>query len=220
MKKLLSLWALLALLLPLASQAQETLTVANGTATNEYVPVYGYYLDDFCRAQFIYPASMLGSISGATITDLTFYVSQAPEDAWSSTIAVKFSEVTDSVFGSAAFFNTASEADAYIGTLTVSAGTMAIALDEPYTYSGGNLLVEFYSVTDGNYSRAYFYGINRSNASVSGYNSSGISSISSPTRRSFLPKVTFTYTAGTLDMCYRPKALAASDTTSSGFTLS
>ncbi len=220
MKRLLSLWALLALLLPLATQAQQTLTVANGTTTNEYVPVYGYYLDDFCRAQFIYPASMLGSMSGSTITDLTFYVSQAPEDAWSSTIAVKFSEVTDSVFGSSAFFNTASEADAYIGTLTVSAGTMAIALDEPYTYSGGNLLVEFYSVTDGNYSRAYFYGINRSNASVSGYNSSGISSISSPTRRSFLPKVTFTYTAGTLDMCYRPKALAASDTTTSGFTLS
>ena len=39
MKKLLSLWALLALLLPLASQAQQTLTVANGTTTNEYVPV-------------------------------------------------------------------------------------------------------------------------------------------------------------------------------------
>ena len=31
-----------------------TLTVADGTATNEYLPIYGYYADTGFKNQFIY----------------------------------------------------------------------------------------------------------------------------------------------------------------------
>ena len=43
MQKFLRTLMLAALLLPFASNAQNTLTVADGTATNSYVPVYGLY---------------------------------------------------------------------------------------------------------------------------------------------------------------------------------
>ena len=33
--------------------AQTTLTVANGTETNSYVPVYGLWMDDYIRAQMM-----------------------------------------------------------------------------------------------------------------------------------------------------------------------
>ena len=73
-----------AMLLPLVSQAQNTLTVADGTATNSYVPVYGFYVDDFVRCQTIYPAiDIIDAASsvymtGGTITGLTYYLSTPP----------------------------------------------------------------------------------------------------------------------------------------------
>ena len=221
MKKMLSFWVLMTLLLPLASRAQETLTVANGTSTNDYVPVYGLYLDYFVRAQFIYPASMLEEMgSSCSISGLTFYLSSSPATAWTSTLGVKMMEVADTVFSSAAFTNSSSAENVYTGTLTISAGTMVVELDNTYTYSGGNLLVEFYSVTDGNYSSASFYGTARNNASVSGYNSAGISSITSITRRNFLPKTTFSYISLGGDVCFRPKSFTAGGFTTTEATLS
>ena len=44
-KHLQKLLLLLAFLVPWVANAQ-TLTVANGTATNTYVPIYGYYCDE------------------------------------------------------------------------------------------------------------------------------------------------------------------------------
>ena len=57
MQKFIRTLMLVALLLPFASQAQNTLTVADGTATNSNVPIHGLYVDDFTRCQIIYPAS-------------------------------------------------------------------------------------------------------------------------------------------------------------------
>ena len=57
-KKSLLLTLLLAILVPWAAQAQETLTVCNGTETNEYLPVYGYYMDtQGTTSEFIIPAN-------------------------------------------------------------------------------------------------------------------------------------------------------------------
>ena len=54
---------LLAFLVPWVANAQ-TLTVANGTATNTYVPIYGFYLDANQHNQVVYPSSMLTDMSG------------------------------------------------------------------------------------------------------------------------------------------------------------
>jgi hypothetical protein len=50
-----------------------TLTVNNGTQTNDYVPVYGYYVDDKSYSQFIIPATNLVAMQWATINEMTFY---------------------------------------------------------------------------------------------------------------------------------------------------
>lgn len=59
--------------------AQQTLTVHNGTATNAYVPVYGYYADAYLKAEFVIPASDLTDIatSNDPIISMTFYASEA-----------------------------------------------------------------------------------------------------------------------------------------------
>ena len=72
-----------AVLLPLASHAQTMyLTVADSTATNSYVPVYGLYVDDFVRCQTIYPASMISSMTGESILGVTYYLSTPATASW------------------------------------------------------------------------------------------------------------------------------------------
>ena len=58
--------------------AQNTLTVANGTGTNSYVPFNGYYLDMPEHTQIIYPASMLTDMIGKDITKMEFYTTSTP----------------------------------------------------------------------------------------------------------------------------------------------
>ena len=44
---------------PIGASAQDTLTVANGTTTNGYIPFDGFYADYNQHAQMVYPATML-----------------------------------------------------------------------------------------------------------------------------------------------------------------
>ena len=57
--------------------AQETLTVYDGTATNGYVPVYGFYADAYLKAEFVVPSEELTEMSGGEITSLKFYATQS-----------------------------------------------------------------------------------------------------------------------------------------------
>ena len=52
-------------------------TICDGTATNSYVPIYGFYLDTRdTEGQMIYPASTLGLETGGVIKALTFYTNR------------------------------------------------------------------------------------------------------------------------------------------------
>jgi hypothetical protein len=52
------------------------LTVFDGTATNNYVPVYGFYTDAYLKAEFVMPAAELADIAGCTINSMKFYATQ------------------------------------------------------------------------------------------------------------------------------------------------
>ncbi len=80
MKKI--LFAMLMLLTTGMSGFAQTLTVANGTETNAYVPIYGYYADDYLISQTIYPASMLATMNGEDIISMLFYLSSSPASNW------------------------------------------------------------------------------------------------------------------------------------------
>ena len=97
MKRKSLLFALLvALFMPWAAQAQEELTVCDGTTTNNYIPFYGSYVDtQGCTCEFIIPAETEGmsDMEGGTISKLTFYISGTPQTWGSPTIQVYMGEV-------------------------------------------------------------------------------------------------------------------------------
>ena len=161
-KHLQKLLLLLAFLVPWVANAQ-TLTVANGTATNTYVPIYGYYCDEDQHNQMVYPSSMLTDLSGSFITSLTFYQSQTATDAWGTTVTIKLKEITDSTLSD--LVSNAGATTVWTGTVNGTTATQVFNLTTPYFYQGGNLLVDI-TTTSSTYSENYWYGISRSNSSV------------------------------------------------------
>ena len=215
MKKRFLTLVLMALLLPWTAKSQTTLTVADGSTTNSYVPVYGLWADDYTRSQMIYPSTMLEELTGGTITSLTFFDTTGTQDWGAATFDVKLGEVTETSLSS---YLTYTSTTVYSGSLTISNHQMTITFTTPYTYMGGNLMIEFYQLVEGTYHSVYFYGVSATGASASGYNSTSAASASF-SQRNFLPKVEFTYTPGSGDFCYSVRNLNLSDITADGCTL-
>ena len=182
----------------------ESETICEGTTTNEFLPIYGFYNDDFQINQMIYPENLLTNLVGKTLTSMTFYANGAlGANLGTSVWTVKLGTTNQTSFASSLSSitrlvpdNVTIVAQGY--SITTGINTMTINFTTPFTYTGGNLLVDFQSTTDGGWVRAYFYGVNQN--SVTGYNSYNSSSTagsnghySSGGVRQFLPQVTFTY---------------------------
>ena len=222
MRKFINLVALAVLLLaPSAAWAQNTLTVADGTATNGYVPIYGYYADAYLHCQYIYPANDIADATttvamyGGSITGMTFYTSESSVSL-SASFNVKLMEVTATTLNS--FQDVTAATLVYTGSVSVTGGQMTITFDSPYTYNGGNLLVDVSTASTGNYSTTTYYGVSATGASVQGYDYSSASG-ASPTQRNFIPKTTFSFTGGTAVTCPAVQGFTTSNITSSGATL-
>ena len=190
------------LLLPMVMHGQETLIVADGTATSSNVPVWGLWADNPQKSQSIYPASMLTDMVGGQITEMHYFMS-AGNRTFTTTWYVRLAVTSQSNLSSG--FVSASTTTVYEGPITVSSTDgLTIVFDEPFVYNGGNLLVEFEQPISGSYTTTTFYGISQTNASRygrgSGYTTSGGAV-------SFLPKVEFTY--GNPASCDKPSNLAA-----------
>lgn len=180
-------------------------TICNGTNTNGYLPIYGLYCDDYQINQMIYPENLLTNLVGKTLTSMTFYATAAL-DANLSSVGwdVKLGTTTQASFASTLSSITrlvpddvTTVATGYV--ITSGINTMTITFTTPFTYNGGNLLVDFQSNAEGQYKSTNFYGVNQS--TVTGYNSYR-SNTAAPNQnghyssggvRQFLPKVTFTY---------------------------
>ena len=224
MKRILRFLMLTVLFLPFALQAQNTLTVADGTTTNSNVPIYGLWADAYLRCQTIYPAAMLDAaattygMTGGSITSVTYYMSSPAAEAWTGTWEVKMMEVAATTLS--AFVDMTNATTVYTGTLDGTTSPMTITFTTPYTYTGGNLLIEVSETTSGNYKSASFYGETVSGASWQGYNSNAWSSITG-SAQNFMPKTTFTFTGGGEITCRPVQNLAidATQTTSSSLTI-
>ena len=191
-KKVFSLMMMLLLAVTGFVRANE-LTVHDGTATNSYVPVYGFYADAYLKCEMVYPASELSVMSGGEISSLTFGISSPASEAWTATFQVFVKEVNGATISD--FSGTAGATTVYTGTLDGTGSTMTVNFTAPYTYNGGDLLVGFYLTTTGNYKSITWAGETVTGASVQGYSYSGLDAISA-SQRNFLPKTTFTYTGG------------------------
>ena len=207
MKKLrLFLLMLMTALLPLASYGQEPLTVNDGTGSNGFIPLYGRYCDYGNFTQFIIPASDLEAMSGGTISKMVFYTtSYYSSISWGNAeFNCYLAEVDNTVFSSTSFVDWTSLTVVSTGSLSISDNQMEVNVDE-FSYGGGNLLIGFAQTTAGTYKYVEWNGVAQSaNTALYKYNSSSPFSATLPATGSsqqFLPKVTFTYTAGTPSAC-------------------
>jgi hypothetical protein len=173
-------------------QCRETVTMFDRTATNQRIPAYIYYFDDFTKSQFVIPADSLVEMRGTSISSMTFYTSSynIPYTTVSSA-NVYLMEVDYTTISA---FETVSSTPVYIGYFSIvsagEGGEMTINFSTPYTYNGGNLLVDIENTQDFGYKNIYFYGQTVSGSSISGYNGSSTGTIL-PTQQNFIPKTTF-----------------------------
>ena len=176
----------------LAGRCSNDITVEDGDVSQSYLPLYypGYYTQ---KNQMIYPASDLTSLVGKQITGLTFYCNDAL--VFDGTYSVALGMTNQASYSGATPIEGLTTV-ATNHTATAGVAEFAIAFDEPFTYTGDNLVIQM-EVTDKGttgYAASPFYGTNQSsNTAYYWYNASygdyGYT-------RAFLPKVTFDYVTG------------------------
>ena len=193
---------------------QNTLTIHDGTATNSYVPIYGFYTDAYLKCEFVYPASELIDMLGGTISSMTFYASQSSISWGSANFQVFLKEVSSISISDFSDNGTV----VYEGLLNISNNEMIINFSTSYTYNGGDLIIGIYNTVKGSYVSSSWYGETITNASVQGYSYSSLDEIS-PTQRNFLPKITFGYTPDP-SVCQKPDNLIISNITTNSATVS
>ena len=178
------------------------LTVYDGTSTNQYIPMYGYYFDAYTKSECIIPASQLTAMNGGAISSITFYPSSVAttNSTWSSTSQTVFIKEVSSTTLGGSFSGTTGATTVKQALLEMPTAGMpyTITFDAPYTYNGGNLLIGIYNTTKGSYNKVEWYGTSNLTSGVSAYgnNSNGLNSVGY-TAQSFLPKTTFSYMQST-----------------------
>ena len=188
---------LMALFAPLAMNGQSAMTMTvyeNETATNSYIPLYGYDGDYYQKTEFVIPASELTALNGKAITQMAFYISGSnPTKVWGP-FQVFLKEVNFTTIS--AWQGDSGATTVYTGTFDGTSGTVTVAFNgntPTYTYNGGNLLVGVYlTTTDGQWNSASFYGKNVQGASGNGYDNSSLAGCSF-SQKNFVPRTTFTY---------------------------
>ena len=164
--------------------------VADGTTTNSYVPVYGYYVDNYTRSQFVYPAESLSTLANKQLTGMTFFAETASANWGVANFKVYVTETENATIS--AFADVENMTLVYDGSLGITGNQMSIAFDSNFSYSGGNLLVAIENDVKGSYVKSNWYGISSTGSSVQGNNSSSLSNATA-SQRNFLPKVQFCY---------------------------
>ena len=176
----------------------DELTVYEGTTTNNHVPMYVFYFDDWTRSQFVIPAADLADVAGGTITALKFYTTASnipyttvspfdffvKEVDYTEISAYEAKESCEIVYSGTGDF--VAEGDG---------GMITITFNTPYSYNGGNLLIGCENTSDSGYKNIYFYGTTVSGASISGSNGSSTAA-ATVNQQNFIPMTTIVYEAG------------------------
>ncbi len=187
---------------PTNKVAEDYTVYENASATNEYVPFYGYYADATQQNQMIFPASDLADLDGGEITQMVFYIASVDGSQNIGNWIVSLGETTATTLNG--LDNTTTLTQVYSGPMNFNSGEtlMTVTFTEAFEYNGGNLLVEFNHPVTSGYKHYYFTGVTAEGASYC-YDS----------QQNFLPKVTFTYYPNPIQ---KPKNLTFSNLTAQG----
>lgn len=165
------------------------LTVNDGTTTNSYVPVYGYFsAASNLGGQFIIPATNLTDVQNKVIKKLTFYSNTSEYDYAEAEFDVCIKEISDATMPSSMYAWDSSWTTVYSGKLAVVGEKMNISFTTDYNYNGSNLLVGIHKTStdkSGSNYNVQFYG-NNSSSYMSNYAPNG-------NRQKFQPKTTIGY---------------------------
>ena len=172
-----------------------SITVADGATTNSYVPIYGLWVDDITKSQFIIPAASLQSIQYGNISKLTFYSSNPNVNWGAAEFSVYVTETNETTLSALADYSTMNQV--YAGSLSINNNMMEVTFTTPYQYLGENLMIGFLQTVSGTYSGCSWYGVSADGASMGGYGSS-------ISQRNFLPKTRIDYTPGVAPACATP----------------
>ena len=187
------------------------LTVNDGTNTNGYVPIYGFYCDEITKSQFIIPATNLAAIQFSTINKLTFYAEESSVSWGNAQFNVYLTETSETTLSALTDYNTMTQV--YAGSLSISNNKMEVTFTTPYTYMGGNLMIGFLQTVSGDYISCNWYGITATGASMGGYGAY-------VSQQDFLPKTSINYIPGQQPDCMPVSNLTVTSITSSTVTLS
>ena len=186
----------------------EDVVVAGGSNTSDHVPFYGTYIDEYVQhTQSVYPASMLTSLVGKSLTSMTYRSNGNNDFGTNSTF--KIGVVNDADLSSA-FVSTTGLTTVYTGSIVASSNKITITFSAPFVYDGGDLVVDFESLTTGSYKGMSFYG---TNSGSSRYEGNGSSSV-----YTFVPELTFHY-CETNEACPAVAEIEVSDITETGATV-
>ncbi|MBQ6166376.1 MAG: hypothetical protein IJK41_02955 [Muribaculaceae bacterium] len=179
---------------PMTAEALQNgteLVVAEGGATNQYLPFNGIYTDDENTiGQMIYPASMLTDMQGKNLVALSFFTSSTI-NLRNVALELSLMNTDQDEFASA----TPITGMTTVATTDVVRGETMITFefDQPFEYAGDNLAVQVKVVKKSAVTTAttFFLGVNTENyAGLSCYKSwSG----DKKERQKFLPKAAFLY---------------------------
>ncbi len=177
-----------------------TLTVYDGTATDEGVPIVGWCTLWYTKCEYVMPASDLAAMNGNMITSMTCYNTKSNVSFGAASFKVFMKEVD---FTTVAEFQGYEDATiVYEGSLFLSSqGLLQIEFTTPFEYHGGNLLIGVYNCVPGSrVGWCYYYGQSGVGTSIIAWNDESLESISmsavgliGASTDDFLPKTTFTY---------------------------
>ena len=216
MKRNSLLFALLvALFMPWAANAQETVTIGNGTSTDYYTPIGTYY--NYSITEQLYTADEIGM--AGTINSISFdYASTTAKD-FPITVYMANVEAEDLSTG----ISLADAHEVFNGTLSVTgAGWATIELDSPFTYDGtSNLLIGI------NKDYVYYYSGNWNHTATEAVmarytqndNNAYTTSTVPGTTRTSRPNIQMVIIPSGGSVCAKPETLVAENITTDGATL-
>ncbi len=183
--------SLLLMALTVPQLKAESLLVADGTTTNQYVPIYGNGTTNNRYVEVIYPSTMLEDMNGATINAIKFYC-KSNSYVNGKKFKVEVGEsATQSNFGSP--INSGLTEVATNVNLAGGITEFDIVFSTPYNYKGGNLVVKLTQTAAGSSDKSTFYGISQTGAAYTSW------AISNTNVQNFMPKITFDYEPATLE---------------------
>lgn len=218
-----SAFALLAMMMPWAMQAQTTVTVGTGTSSGYNVPYNNYYNNSW--TEIIYPGSSIGQ--SGIITSLAFEVATASSYS-TSEINIYMATTTRETFASTSDWTPVSDLTLVYSstnqTIGSSTGWETLTLQTPFVYDNSENLVVVVARKASSYSNAlkYYYTATsntslyrRSDSDASYANPGGPGTGT----RNYRPNAQFVIAPMPADYCWGLASLEASNISQTGATI-